>query len=317
MCQPMKRELGKNLLSNHTKTKKHMKINMKTLAESITASPLVSEPSPLDTIELLGPKSKKFVPPTMLYSYGVANLPEKAAAKLVQAYAKKGQTQVEVFDSLSSSIVDFFRRVKVVGPPTMEQISVPIAEIHRPRVKDCVASLEQTSTKSREYSISVKVFGIGGGYSKSREFGIRTTIEASGECLQIVVPVTVKCEPCKLGAESFIRASIEDIGDVPHAIELLGSADGCGLVKAQVLKLGWKTVDIPVPKKTTQQVEISVQAGQGAEISLELKIGDFEIGPKASVKLLKKTNYSYKLVGPHEYFAYFPKNKLAYNWAYS
>jgi len=287
---------------------------MKTLAGSITASRLMGEPSPLDTIELLGPKSMKFVPSTMLYSYGVTNLPEKAASKLVRTYTRKGQSQVEVFNSLSSSIVDFFRGVKVVGSPTMEPSWVPIAEIHRPKVKDCVASLEQTSTKSREYSISVKVLGIGGGYSKSREFGIRTAIEASGECLQIVVPVTVKCEPCKLGAERFIRASIQDIGDVPHAIELLGPADGCGLVKAQVLKLGWKWEEVPVPGKTVQQVGISVQAGQGAEISLELKVGNVQIGPKASVKLLKKTDYSYKLVGPHKYFAYFPKNKLAYNW---
>jgi len=41
------------------------------------------------------------------------------------------------------------------------------------------------------------------------------------------------------------------------------------------------------------------------------------IGPKAVVKLQKEIDYTYKLVGPHKYVAYFPKNAVAYCWSWS
>lgn len=284
------------------------------LSDIITASPLVSEPSPLDIIEALGPeRARALVPLTMLYQYGVANLPEKAATKLVQTYAKKEQSQAEIYSNILERINDFLDDVKV-GPSTEAEIWVPIAEIHRPKVDGCVATFEKTSTSSHEHSISIKIFGIGGGYSKSRKFGTTDTIEASGNCLQIVVPVNVKWKPCQRGAEKFTRVDIEDIRNEPVGKELTAAADGCGVPIDTVKKLAssWRTY--PVPPKATHTCTLAVDAGQGAEISLESKVGPLDIGPKITVKYTMETKYSYKLAGPHEYLAYLPKNKLAYNW---
>jgi hypothetical protein len=280
------------------------------IKSSFIASPLVKEPSPIELIDALGKDSKKFVTMTSLSSYGLANLPPKEASRLF--FEEKGVD----FESVSDRLKDFWDSVKVLSE-SKEQITwLPTWEIHRPKIDGCTATLQKSSSTQTDYSLSVKVFGIGGGVSLSRNVGYKDTIEAEGECLQVRLPITITTQECisKKGVK-FTRVNVKDIGTTPSAIELKGPLDHCGLLPSQLKASGWQTQDIGVPPKTTQKKDLSVQSSQAATLNLDLTIASVTIGPKAVLTLKKEIDYSYTLVGPHKYVAYFPKNAIAYYWS--
>jgi hypothetical protein len=166
--------------------------------------------------------------------------------------------------------------------------------------------------------MSIKIFGIGGGVSKSIKIVSTDTIEASGQCLQIRLPVTItnqECTPKK--GKKFTRTNIKDIGTDIKTIELTDPKDDkCGLTTSQIEKYGWKNCSIDVPPNTTQTRDLDIQSSQSATLDIEPTIAGITIGPTAVLTLTKEIDYSYKLVGPHNYIAYFPKNSIAYYWSY-
>jgi hypothetical protein len=273
------------------------------------SSPLRTEPSLLNTINSLGEDSESFVSKSYLRSYVLENLPAKEAATLLERRLN--------FQTLVNKIRDFFESVDILSK-TESQIWLPTWEIHRPKIEKCTATLKKSSTSQEDYSLNVKVFGVGGGITKSRSIGYEDTIEADGECLQINLPVKILIEKCmtKKG-EKFTRMSTEDIGAIPSAIELKEKVDRCGLSPDQIKASGWETYEFSVPAKTIQTHSLSIQSSQSSELSLTLTMTGVEIGPKAVIKLEKKLECSYQLVGKHRYIAYFPKNAIAYYWSVS
>lgn len=273
---------------------------------SFIASPLKTEHSPIELIDILGTRSKDFVETSLLRSYALENLPPKEATIIFKEKAD--------FQSISNRLKDFKDSVKILSE-SEDQTWLPTWEIHRPKIDGCTATLQKSSTSDTDYSLNIKVFGIGGGVSKSRNVGYKDTIEAFGECLQVRLPITSTVQECitKKG-EKFTRVSVKNIGTIPSAIELKGSSDFCGLDPSKIKKSLWETRYIDVPQKTTQKIDLSVQSSQGAQLDLELKIAGVTIGPKAVLKLQKQIDYSYKLVGPYRYIAYFPKNAITYCW---
>jgi len=154
--------------------------------------------------------------------------------------------------------------------------------------------------------------------SKGTKYGMSVTTEISGECVQLALPVTINWEECKTSSgRKFLRANVENVGKVLQPLELKTPLDNCTLDKDTVKKAGWQTVTFSVPKATKQNQTLTVEQGQGAEISLQTTIAGAEIGPKAVVKNLKQAEYSYTLVGPHDYLAYLPKNRTTYCWNWS
>jgi hypothetical protein len=270
----------------------------------LIASPLRTEPSPIELIEALGTDSEKFVTETLLRSYVFENLPPNEANSI---WKEEGDYQ-----SRLNRVKDFLKSVKVIGI-SQEKTWLPTWEIHRPKIDGCTATLKSSSSSQTDFSLNIKIFGVGGGATKSKDVGYTDTIEAAGECLQVRLPITTTILECISKGEKFIRASVKEIGTFPSAIELKGSSDHCGLNPSQ-LSL-WETHDIVVPPKTTQEHSLSVKSAQGAGLDLGLTIAGVTIGLKVVLKLQKQIDYSYKLVGSNRYLAYFPKNAITYYWS--
>jgi hypothetical protein len=273
----------------------------------LIASTLKNEPSPIELIDLLEEDSEDFITMSSLRSYALSNLPPKEAIKL---FSPKDD-----FQSITKKIKDYYQSVKIVDE-SEKQTSIPTWEIHKPKVKGCIATLQKSSSYETDYSLSIKVFGIGGGVNKSRKVGFKDTIEARGECLQVRLPITIVLQRCrtKTGAE-FVRTNVKDIGTIPSTVELKGDTDHCGVSFDRIVKSPWITHKFEVAPATVHKIELSVESSQGVELDLEPKIpGIIDLSMKVQLKLEKEITYSYELVGPHCYFAYFPKNSIAWYW---
>lgn len=127
------------------------------------------------------------------------------------------------------------------------------------------------------------------------------------------MPVTLLWLECRTrNGTRFKRANVEKIGKNPQASVL--TLDNCKIDEDVVIKSGWQTEKYNLPRGTEENQTLTTESGQGAQFSLETKIAGAEVAPKADVKVLKKTETSYTLVGPHRYLAYLPKNRTAYSW---
>jgi len=284
--------------------------------------PLVSalndEPSPLDTIQILGAESKRYLTLPFLYSYAVSSLPQELTLELSRTYTSAALKPESRFDSISRTIIDFLRGSTFVRSIGSQESFVTFAELHRPKIDGCKASCTQTYTTSVDFSFSVKVFGIGGGLSKGRTYSFADSTEITKECIELTLPVMINWQEYKSrSGATFYRADIETISDDYVERVLKGPLDRCGLDEDKVKKSGWLTHDFDEPNGVTRKRELYIESGQSAEASILPKIAGVEIGPKVSVKYLKRVDYSYVLVGPHKYVAYVPKNSLSYYWNWS
>ena len=245
---------------------------------------------------------------TSLRSYALTNLPPKEATEL---FSKKEFD----FESISNQLTDFFNSVTVLSESKEQKTWLPTWEIHKPKIKGCKATLEKSSSSETDYSLTVKVFGVGGGVNKSRKIGLKQSIEATGDCLQARLPITFTTQECltKKG-EKFIRANIKDIETFLSTAPLVGDQDLCGRASNIIAKAGWEKHMIDVAPDTTQKIGLTVDISQGAELSLEPTIAGINIGMRATLKLEKALAYTYELVGKGRYLAYFPKNSISWYW---
>jgi hypothetical protein len=281
-------------------------------------SVLYDEPSPLDTIQILGEESKRYVTLPSLYSYAASSLPQVLAIELSRTYTSSDLRPESRFDSITHAIMDFLRGSKFVRSVGPQESFVTIAELHRPKIDGCKSSFTQTYTTSLDFSFSVKVFGIGGGVSKGRTYSFADSTEITKECIELVLPITIIWQEYKSrDGVTFYRADVENIGDDYVERVLKGPLDLCGLAEDKIKKSRWLTHNFPEPDGVTRKRELYMEAGQSAEVSIQPKIAGVEIGPKVSVKYLKRVDFTYVLVGPHNYLAYVPKNSLSYYWNWS
>jgi hypothetical protein len=277
-------------------------------------SDLLDEPSPLDLIELYEENSERFVNLNSLFAFATYSLPTQISSDLFKTYTAKTMNYGDRYDDICKKIIDFLQGVKVLRTVDIEHSELSIAEIHRPKIDGCKASCKLTYSLSTDFSISVKVFGIGGGASKGRKYGFADTIETADECLRLAVPVKIKWEECRTNAGTkFLRSNVENIGKDYQPRVLKTPEDNCRL---DLAKGECQLYEVPT-KGSTQNISRSVEAGQAAEISLQTTIAGAEIGPKVVVKYNKQIECSYTLIGPHKYFAYLPKNSIAYYWNWS
>ena len=278
-------------------------------------SSLADVPTIFDVVETMGEESKRFVTLESMYSTAVTNLPADVVAEISTTYTTTTMNYQSRYDRIAHTLKDFFRGITVVRSLGEEKSWIPFAEIHRPKVEGCTATYKQSYTGSSDFSVSVKVFGLGGGVGKTRQYGFADSTELSGECLELTLPVTINWEECRsIGGTIFQRSSVKDIGKDYKEIELTARLDNCRCDPQVVEKNNWQVVRFDIPKATTRKRSLFLEAGQGAEFSLATKINVAEIGPKVVVKYLKRAEYSYTLIGPHNYVAYLPKNKVAYYW---
>jgi hypothetical protein len=282
-------------------------ISLQLKASSLIASDLKDEPSPIDQIEALGEEAANFVNMNSLRSYAIENLPPAEAINLLSKRIS--------IESITQSVRDLLESVDFSSEPQDQIIWIPTWEIHKPKVEGCTATLKKSSSHSKDYSLNIKVFGVGGGLSKSRSVGLTQTIQAEGECLQVILPITITTQTgtTKKG-QKITRVSVKDIGVVPSTKELTGNLDRCGVFPDALEKSGWENHKIEVAPKATQGIQLSIVSSQGAELSFGTTILGMDIGIKAVLKLQKELAYSYKLVGHHSYFCYFPKNSIAWYW---
>lgn len=245
--------------------------------------------------------------------------------------------------SVINTFKEFFERIEILDIVRSETLSLPIAELHVPRIGECKARYKQTEDMSSEYSINVNVFGFGGGINKKINYGEIDEIETSMKCYRLSVPVTIewqKCiskswmlsdpEPISDEKNTFFRCNVLDIGKNFDLIELDANSDGCkqNIIDTpdEELKRVYRGIDklyygagspdetlyikdediyrINVPEGVIRNKTLSIEKDKRAEISLQTQIAGFKIGPSAIVNNLRKTEYHYTLTGPHNYLAW-------------
>lgn len=213
------------------------------------------------------------------------------------------------------NLKDFFSKVIVLKSKSLKY-RCPIAEVHRPQVKGCVSSLELSHKGSTDLSLSVKILGLGGGSSFSKEIGYSKTIKVSGECVRVEVPVTVTMEYCESKGQRFWRSGKVEIDGESDQPSLLGEHDHCGIPSNTVKKAFPKYRPFNLPRGITQIEKLWMESGFTSEVSLEADIAAVKVGPKAQIKLLRKTTYSYELAGPGSYLAYLPVGGHSHCWSW-
>jgi hypothetical protein len=288
------------------------------------ASKLVTEPSQTELFDAFGEDSEKYGTLPMLMSHVTSSgLPNPVMNDVYSIIMRNSTNSRSVFHNIVHTWRDLFKGFKVFRTIGKEVVSLPIGELHRPKIKGCTANYVQSYERKGEFSMSVKVLGVGFGGNMSRKLGFSDKIEITENCVQLTVPVTLEWEECKFTrgkhkGTNFYRSNVKKIGKDWDAVELTNyTTDKCG-VSQQMLKLArWYQERFSVPRGGKWTRTLNIENSQGAELSLETKLVGTQIGPKAVVKYLKTMNYSYDLIGPQNYIAYFPKNSLAYYWSWS
>jgi hypothetical protein len=152
---------------------------------SITVVEFTSSPPSEDSII-------EFIEESGYSSFTKDLLPPELAAT-IEGMGLAGYSLVDYL----SEVKNFFKSVKILRSLGRERLMQSVTEIHRPRVDGCKSTYKQTSKKSNDFSISVKVFGFGGGVAKKREYAITEEVECTGKCLKMEVPIEVEWQECK------------------------------------------------------------------------------------------------------------------------
>jgi hypothetical protein len=287
------------------------------------ASKLVKEPSQNELFDAFGEDSEKYSTVPMLMSHVIsAGLP-KTVTNDVYDTMRNSTNLIAGFHNIVHFWRELYNGFEVLRTIDKEVVSLPVGELHRPKIKGCASKYVQSYQREGEFSISVKVLGVGFGENVSRKLGFNDEIEITENCLQLTVPVTLEWEECKFTrgrhkGTTFYRSNIKNIGKNWSPVELTNAAtDKCGINQQRIKSARWYQERFSVPGGGKWTRTLSIENSQGTELSLETNVIGAQIGPKAVVKYLKQMNYSYTLVGPQDYIAYFPKNSLAYYWYWS
>ena len=287
-----------------------MRFLSKKIESNLIFSPLTIEPSPIDIIDSLELKADKFVDISQIRSYAIESLPPQEVAEIFTS------KQEYNYSSILNRLRDFINSVECLDESEERQTWLPIGELHRPNCSECTATLKTSSSSNDDYSLSVKLSGIGGGVTISRKVGFSQSITAKNECLQIRLPVTYTVQKCKpKNGETFTRVNPKDIGTILNTKKLNAEEDRCGISVNQINKAGWKKNPIEILTDETRSYELSSESSQAAELSLDISTEDeSSIGLKSVTKLIKSHSYSYELKGPCRFLAYFPKNSVSWYW---
>lgn len=67
-----------------------------------------------------------------------------------------------------------------------------------------------------------------------------------------------------------------------------------------VKKSKWENDQLTVGKNRQRAIDIWTEIAQYANFSLQTNMSGIQIGPQATVKYIKKAEYTYTHVGPHD-----------------
>lgn len=231
-----------------------------------------------------------------------------------------GKPYAEVVSGgLFERIIYKFKGYKLVHSEKIERY-IPIAEVHRPKIKDCKSTFCLSSKDSSDYSFSVKVFGFGGGFETSTELGRTVKITADTSCLYYCVPVKFRIQVYSDNIRSFQRVELIEILDGHEVIPIPVRDDKCEMSPDKVKALGFLARNFRHENASGSFTEeIFLNVGSKAEWDWGLKLnlpvmGEVNEGIKGSVEALKTISYSYDLSGMHNYTAYNAQNSLSFYW---
>jgi hypothetical protein len=281
------------------------------------SSPLIEEPSIADIIQIHGEDSQRFLSPHSIHSYVNSSFPNKMTQMLETDYAAEissGRISgylhrfKEWFNGAESKVVD------------TETPLVRIGELHRPKVDGCTAVYDQSYSSQSDFSIEVKVLGVGGGASYTKQVAYSTTVEISENCIALTIPVTIEWTQIKTrSGDTYYRSKVKDIATNNLTTPELTNYDDdhCRVNPDQVQASRWPTTNYDLPKGLTRTENLFLATSMDSELSLQSTIAGIEIGPKVKVQFLRKVGCTYKLIGPHKYTAFLPTNGLGYCWLWA
>jgi hypothetical protein len=196
--------------------------------------------------------------------------------------------------------------------------SVPLIELHRPKISGCKTSFSLTYEHETDYAFTIKVFGFGGGASASKSFGRTIKITINDQCASYHVPVKFRVRVFELKGSTRYEIEPVDILDDHNVIAITAEEERCGMHDDRINACGYET------RVFSQQVggffneKVHFDAGRKVQWSWgpKLVVAGLEIeeGIQGVVQSLKKIIYEYDLVGGHLYTAYCAPSALSYCW---
>ena len=224
-----------------------------------------------------------------------------------------------VLRGLYRRIWDRIRGISLLGETEVTRY-LPIADLHRPQISGCKATLSLSSEHSLDHSFSIKIFGFGGGSGEAISFGRITNITTPEKCVKYYVPVTIKVQVFAANGHTFVRGDIIDIQDGHEVLPIPEGEDLCGKTKTSVEAMKWETRDFLHFKATgsfTETVDVGAQKETKWEWGIKFNapiLGDTETKLNGVVKTLKTIGYTYDLVGKHNYTGYNAPGSLSFCW---
>jgi hypothetical protein len=277
-------------------------------------SPLIEEPSVINNIQILGENYQTLYSPQVVRSAVALSFPKFMFDEIESDYTT--QNYIGVW----SRIKDWFlgEETEDLGSETQD---ICIGELHRPKVDKCISSFKQTYSSQSDYSIKIKVFGIGGGSDVSRTVGSSQTIKTDLNCIALTVPVTIEwTQITARSGEKFYKSKVKDIGtEVKNTPPLIGAQKDHCLIDPKIVDANkWqKPTPYNVEKGVTNTPSEFLKTSMKSELSFASSIAGIELGPKVEVTFLKEIECLYELIGPYSYTPFFPANTLGCCWHWS
>jgi len=193
---------------------------------------------------------------------------------------------------------------------------VIFTEIHCPKIKGCKASFTQKTERSRDYFFNFKVAGFSGGFGRSVNVGLGSTINITEKCLAIYKPIKVQIEECfdMRRNKKFYRASILKFEDGFNHQQIPSDDCYCQTSQLRLKEEGLNSNEHHIIESET--FDTFIEKGKTFEFGSSIFFDTFELGAKITIETKKTSKYSYTLNGEQTYYSFNLKNHHGRHWTW-
>jgi len=198
----------------------------------------------------------------------------------------------------------------VVDSQSMRNKSIPIFELHCPKVRGASATYVESKSGARDFQVTLSFFGTGTDSVSS--FDEKTTDGISvkdGTCCKIVrkarfnvTGIRYVCAKCKSTTASRLLFDLIPGADELIPLVLRQRKDGCNKSPHKLKSNECQTIRLP--KNVTKRRTIIVTNGSRTESTFGLTISGINVGGTVKVETLRDIHHEYVLRGPRTYYHY-------------
>jgi hypothetical protein len=206
------------------------------------------------------------------------------------------------------------------------RIYVRCLEIHSPPSAGSVARLVRETKTSQEGTLSLSIFGMGGGGGERTTLSLTAAMEArDGRCYGIDVPLDLSIDECQYVRDretfpSFLRAYATFRSSELRQTLVHAPCGRCHLPVSELRKapgffLRWYDLSQTRESEATEiSLGIEEREGSRAVLEIEPSVLPMKVSLVGQVETLESIRYDYKLPGGSKYYVYRPSGPFSYCW---